>query len=89
MTSANVIEYTIFKNDEQVGSFRKNCMCRLPEYSDLLKHQPLEEHSIEPWGYDENDEVWYDEEVNLHEFLFKMKNRNKKLKKYFDEKNKR
>jgi len=40
-TSANVIEYTIYKDGKEVGNFRKHMMCRLPDYSDLLKYQPL------------------------------------------------
>lgn len=89
MTSANVVEYVIYKKDDEVGQFRKHMYCRLPEYSDLLKYQPLEDHTIQAWGYDEDDEVWYDEEIRLDKFLFKIKNTNKKLKEYFNEKSKR
>lgn len=55
MTSANVIQYTITKNGNRVGAFRKNVLCRLPEYSDLLTYEPLSEHDIIAWGYDEEN----------------------------------
>lgn len=49
-TSANVIEYLIEKNGKEVGNFRKNIMCKFPEYSDLLKYQPLSDYDITPHG---------------------------------------
>lgn len=85
MTSANVIEYRIEKNNEEVGHFRKNVMCRLPEYSDLLKYQPLNEHSITPYGYDEEEEYWEDETVNLEVYLKKMIPHDKTIREYFIE----
>jgi hypothetical protein len=69
MTSANVVEYAIFKNDNQVGHFRKNALCRFPEYNELLKYEPLSEHSILPYGYDEEDEYWEDDVQNLEVYL--------------------
>lgn len=72
MTSANVIEYTIERNGEAVGHFRKHLLCKLPDYSDLLKYTPLMEHTIRAWGYDEEEELWEDEPVNLEMFLRKM-----------------
>lgn len=97
-TSANVIEYTIYKNGEEVGNFRKHMMCRLPDYADLLKHQPLSEHTILAWGYDEEEEYWdanmccdeededceEDGEVNLDTFLRGMIRYNKKIKEYYE-----
>lgn len=83
-TSANVIEYTIYKDDKEVGNFRKHMLCRLPDHADLLKYQPLNEHTIQPWGYDEEEDEWYDEEENLEDFLRKISKFNKKLKEYFD-----
>lgn len=62
MTSANVIEYRIEKTGKNVGYFHKNILCKLPDYSDLLKYQPLNEHRITPFGYDEDEEYWEDEE---------------------------
>lgn len=81
-TSANSINYSIYKDGKQVGSFRINIMCRFPDYAELLKYQPLNEHTIQAWGYDEEEEDWYDEEENLERFLKGMKT-NKWLKAYF------
>ena len=81
MTSANVIEYTIYKNGEEVGSFRKHLMTTYPLYSDLLKYQPLNEHEILAWGYDEDEEYWEDEPQNLETFLRRV--REKDLIQYF------
>ena len=49
--------------------FRRNILCRFPEYSDLLKYQPLNEHKITPYGYDEDEEYWEDETIGLDEFM--------------------
>lgn len=81
-TSANSIEYTIFKNEKAVGRFRVNVMCRFPDYAELLVYQPLVEHTIQPWGYDEEEYEWEDEPQNLEVFLTCMKT-NKWLKAYF------
>lgn len=81
-TSANSIEYTIFKNEKCVGRFRVNVMCRYPDYAELLKYEPLHEHTIQAWGYDEEDDQWEDEPENLEDFLKKMKT-NRWLKTYF------
>jgi len=81
-TSANVIEYRITKNGKEVGYFRKHLMCKLPDYSDLLKYQPLSEHEITPNGYDEEDEYWEDDTQNLETFLKKMVG-NKIINEYF------
>tara|TARA_R110000772_G_scaffold95789_1_gene194131 strand:- start:4726 stop:4986 length:261 start_codon:yes stop_codon:yes gene_type:complete len=86
MTSANVVEYRIEKNHENVGNFRKNMMCRLPEYSDLLKYQPLNEHNITPWGYDEEEEYWENDTVNLETYLRKMIPTNKLIREHFEKK---
>ena len=72
MTSANVIEYRIEKDGEEVGHFRKHLLCKLPEYSDLLRYQPTNEYTITPYGYDEEDEYWEDEPENLETFLSKV-----------------
>lgn len=83
MTSANVVEYRIEKEGKQVGHFRKNLMCRLPEYSDLLKYQPLNEHQITAYGYDEDEDYWEDDSVNLEEFLKKQSPFEKVIREYF------
>jgi len=83
-TSANVIEYRIEKNGEIVGNFRKNLLCKFPDYSDLLKYQPLIDHTITPYGYDEEDEYWEDDTVNLENFLRSIARHNKILYDYFN-----
>lgn len=86
-TSANVIEFTIYKDGESVGNFRKHMLTRLPDYADLLEYQPLNEHQILSWGYDEEDEYWEDDEMdNLEEFLRRMIPYNKKIAEYFERK---
>jgi len=82
-TSANVIEYTIEKDKKVVGYFRKHLMCRLPDYSDLLKYQPLNEYTITPNGYDDEEEYWEDETYNLEDFLRKMIKYNKTISNFF------
>ena len=84
MTSANVIEYTIYHNGTKIGNFRKNIMCKYPDYAELLKYQPLKEYEIVAWGYDEDEDYWEDESQNLKIFLKKKTSYNKVLKDYFD-----
>ena len=83
MTSANVTEYNILRNDEHVGHFRKNVLCKLPDYADLLKYQPLKEHTIWEYWYDEEEELVEEGPENLEDFLRKMRS-NKIIKEYFD-----
>lgn len=84
MTSANVIEYTIFRDGKSVGSHRQNLMCK-SNLSKLLDFQPLSEHTILAWGYDEEDEYWEDEdgEENLEDFLKGNVLFDKEIKEYF------
>jgi hypothetical protein len=84
MTSANVIEYRIEKNGEEIGNFRKHLMCRLPDYSDLLKYKPTSDYTITPYGYDEEEDYWEEETENLKDFLQGLKS-NKIIDKYFKE----
>ena len=84
-TSANVIEYTIEDRwGETKGHFRKHLLTRLPDYADLLDYQPLQNHNIIAYGYDEEDEYWEEEPENLREFLYRMRNYNKRIKEYFE-----
>lgn len=83
-TSANVIEHSIIKDGKEVGTFRKNVLCRLPDYADLLKYQPLEAHTITTWGYDEEEDEWEGDEQRLDKFLSSMRVFNKKLKIHFE-----
>jgi hypothetical protein len=81
-TSANVIEYRIEKSGVSVGSYRQHLMCK-SHYEELLKYEPLKEHTITAWGYDEDDEEWEDKPINLEDFLREMISTNKVIKEYF------
>jgi hypothetical protein len=72
MTSANVINYSIFENGIEVGSHRQNIMCKTCN-DGLLKFQPPHKFTILSWGYDENENDWYGDEIPLDEFLSKNK----------------
>ena len=79
-TSANVIEYIIEKDGVEVGHHRENVMCH-SHYEKLLKFEPLNEHTITPWGYDEEEEEWYGDTENLEDYL--RKKREKPIVEYF------
>jgi hypothetical protein len=69
MTSANVIEYTIYDSTgKAVGDHRQNVLCKT-RWHELLKFTPLGSHTIKSWGYDEEEEYWEDEPKNLLTFL--------------------
>lgn len=87
-TSANVIEYDILKDGKVVGYFRKHLLTKYPLYSDLLKYQPLADHEIYAHGYDEEEEDWEDEPENLDTFMKRAKPFDKKIKEYYNDKNK-
>jgi hypothetical protein len=71
MTSANVIEYTIFKGEEEVGRHRQNIMCKRCN-DGLEKFQPSNDFTIQAWGYDEEEEMWEgDKRENLEDWLKK------------------
>lgn len=69
-TSANVIEYRVMTLDgRNVGLHRQHLLCK-EHWEDLIKFQPLENHTIQAYGYDEEDEYWESEDIhNLKEFL--------------------
>ena len=83
MTSANVTEYDIRKGDVYVGHHSENAMCK-SHFEKLLKYEPLKEHTIYPYGYDEEEELWEDEPINLYDFLKGMVRFNKTIKEYFE-----
>lgn len=72
MTSANVVEYTIYdKQGKQVGRHRQNVMCSTC-HDGLEKFQPAKDFTIEAWGYDEEEELWGDgKKQNLQKWLEK------------------
>ena len=82
-TSANVIEYQIQRAGENVGDYRQHLMCK-SHYEKLLQFEPLNEHTITPWGYDEDDEYWEGETQNLEVYLREMIEMNKIIREYFD-----
>ena len=57
-------------------------MCK-SNYEELLRFQPLSEYTIQPYGYDEEDDFWEDDEENLENYLRKMIPMNKAIKEYF------
>ena len=82
-TSANVIEYRIEKDGKQVGSYRQHLLCK-SHYEELLKYQPLGDHTITSFGYDEDEEYWEGETQNLDVYLRKMVGMNKDIKEYYE-----
>ena len=76
----HIIEYRIEKNGEEVGHHRQHLMCT-SRIEELLKFQPLNEHTITPYGYDEEEESWEGETKNLEDYLRKYGN--KIVKEYF------
>ncbi len=82
MTSANVIEYRIEKDDKEVGHHRENVMCH-SHYEELLKFLPLKDHAITPYGYDEEEEYWEGETQNLEVYLRGLIATNKIIREHF------
>jgi hypothetical protein len=69
MTSANVTEYTIRDlSGKEVGTHSQHCYCKT-KWGRLLKFTPAENFTITAWGYDEEEEPWADEPVNLKDFI--------------------
>lgn len=81
-TSANVVEYRIEKDGKQVGNYRQNIMCA-GRYEEMLKYQPLEEHTVTPYGYDEDEDYWESDTQNLKIYLEKLSRSNKIIREYF------
>lgn len=73
MTSANTILYNIYnKQGEPVGSHSQNIMCKI--CNDVLeKFIPAKDFEIESYGYDEDEEMWKGDRVNLADWLEKNK----------------
>jgi hypothetical protein len=68
MTSANVINYTIFKDGIEVGTHRQNIMCKRCNDS-LLKFSPPSDFTILAHGLDEDEMEWFGDEINLKDWL--------------------
>ena len=69
-TSANVVEFRIVnkKTGEQVGHHRQHMMCKT-KWDTLLLFHPLEDHTIQSYGYDEEEEEWEGDVEPLYDFL--------------------
>lgn len=68
MTSANVINYIIHRNGEVVGEHRQNLMCNT-QWHKLIDYTPFAEHTITPYGEDEDESPWTGETKNLIDFF--------------------
>jgi hypothetical protein len=80
MTSANVVEYRIFNHEgKTAGSHRQHLMCK-EHWEDLLKFQPLDKHTIQAYGYDEEEEYWEGDIVSLDGFINNKAKYNKNLR---------
>lgn len=65
MTSANKIEYTIFdKQGQEVGKHSQNIMCHTCN-DGLEKFIPVSDFTIQSWGYDEEEDEWEGDKINL------------------------
>ena len=68
-TSANVIEYTITHKDTGKQIYhRQNIMCKI-NTTKLLALEHPEDYIIQPWGYDEEEELWEGKEQELVKWL--------------------
>lgn len=72
-TSANVTEFTIRlkSTGKQVGQHRQNWMCKT-NWGKLLEFHPIENYSIQAYGYDEEDELWENDVEDLYDFLVRV-----------------
>ena len=74
MTSANVVEYRIEKDGVVVGEHRQHALCHT-KWHRLFKYTPFSEHTITPWGYDEEEAYCEGKTVTLQEFFDSKKNK--------------
>ena len=68
MTSANVTNYTIYKDGETVGEHSQHHMCHT-KWHRLYKFTPFTQHTIQSHWLDEEEEYHEGEEVWLSEFI--------------------
>jgi len=70
-TSANVIDYKIIDSDcNEVGNHHYHVLCKT-HWDKLLKFVPMENYRIYRTYYDEDEEYFEDESVNLKRVLKK------------------
>lgn len=68
MTSANVTEFSIFRNGIKVGTHYQNHLCK-DTSPKLLRFIPLENHIIQAHWLDEEEEYHEGAPINLLEWL--------------------
>ncbi len=85
-TSANTSDYEIYNKDgDHVGSHHQHWMCST-HWENLLKYQPLKDHTIRETWLDEEEEYFEDDEPeNLEIFLKNRERQSKELREYFKE----
>lgn len=72
MTSANVTYYRILdKSGKEIGEHSHSHYCKF-RWLGLLKYIPLEDHQIQAYWYDEDEEYYEDEPIGLMDFLTKV-----------------
>jgi hypothetical protein len=67
-TSANVTVYVIYKNGVKVGEHSQHHYCKT-RWFELLKFEPVDEHTIQWTWEDENEELHSKKPVPLKKFL--------------------
>jgi hypothetical protein len=72
MTSANTVNYEIYRNGKHVGRHSIHFMCKI-SYDRLLTFTPIEEHTILEYWYDEEEEYHSKKIVPLKTFLINNK----------------
>ena len=68
-TSANVVNYRIFRDGKEVGSHRQNLLCKLRDNELAERFLPTSDFEIESWGYDEDEALWIGERENLQDWF--------------------
>jgi hypothetical protein len=69
MTSANVTHYIIRDSlDQAVGEHSQHLYCET-NWEVLQKFQPYDNYTIQPWGYDEEENLWEGKKYNLRDFV--------------------
>ena len=64
--SNNTINYTIYKDGEEVGYHTQNVLCRICN-DNLMKFQPAKDFTIVCEGYEDHYDGYYDDEEDYYE----------------------
>lgn len=70
MTSANVTDYTIYRNEIEVGTHSQHHFCK-DRSRELLRFHPISEHTIKAHWLNEDEEYHESSPVGLLDFLSK------------------